>query len=566
MATEATEQGVVAGPAESLRPGLFTSRFHRLFPAREVPDRLLQNLNDPWPGDADKGRTLSEGHWRLAGQTLFFDPRQGAPDWYPADAWSGWLEELHSFTWLRDLQEAGGHARQVARHALFDWISQCGSRKQISWRPDILGRRVASWLTHHGFLVGDAEPRYRQQFFRSLTEQTRHLARVATKGPEGLGRLAALRALVFAGVTLPGSARRLNHVLRLLRQELEHQMLPDGGQRERDPGVQYRLLRDLVDIRLALVQSRQPIPGWLQQTIDRAAPMLRFYRHGDRGLALFNGSREETPDLIDNVLAIGQATGRPLRRAHYTGYERLEAGSTVVLVDAAWPPPAAEWTARAHAAPLAFEMSAGNERLIVSVGAWHGPDGEWRQASRETAAHSTMTVDDRSLAEFRKDGSLGRGPRDVRVERREKDGSITLVMSHDGYRPRFRLTHHRTLMLGADGNELQGEDVLEGPGGERFALRFHLHPDVRAAIVPDSQGVLISPKSGKGWRLSVRGGVLELVGSVYMGSGGMRRSQQVVVSGGLNGVKNVVRWSLERIEGRPRRRRRRSAAGEPPLV
>ena len=132
-----------------------------------------------------------------------------------------------------------------------------------------------------------------------------------------------------------------------------------------------------------LIQGRHPVPGWLQQTIDRAAPMLRFYRHGDGGLALFNGSREESSHLIDNVLAIGQATGRPLRRTPYTGFERLEAGSTVVLVDAAWPP-AAEWTARAHAAPLAFEMSYGKERLIVSMGAWHGPDSDWQQAARET--------------------------------------------------------------------------------------------------------------------------------------------------------------------------------------
>ena len=91
---------------------------------------------------------------------------------------------------------------------------------------------------------------------------------------------------------------------------------------------------------------------------------------------------------------------------------------------------------------------------------------------------------------------------------------------------------------------LRGEDILDGPGGERFSLRFHLHPDVRAAVVHDSQSVLLSPKSGKGWRLSVKGGVLELVGSVYLGSGTMRTSQQVVVSRGLNGVRNVVTWEF----------------------
>ena len=89
MAPRAREQGPFAGPAESLRSALFTSRLYRLFLAREVPDRLLQTLNDPWPGDAEKGRAISEGHWRLANQTLTFDPRLGPPEWYPSDAWSG---------------------------------------------------------------------------------------------------------------------------------------------------------------------------------------------------------------------------------------------------------------------------------------------------------------------------------------------------------------------------------------------------------------------------------------------------------------------------------------------
>ena len=565
MVQQTSEPGFLSDPLEGLRSALFTSRLYRFILAREVPDNLLQSLNDPWPGDAARGDAISEGRWHLANQTFVFDHRLGPPDWYPPGAWEGWLEELHGFTWLRDLQEAGGHARPIAQTALAGWLSACGSWNRFAWRPDILGRRLAAWLTHHGFLVGDADPRFRKQFFRSLAEQTRHLARVAGRGPPGLGRIAVLRALIFAGIALPGSARRLPQVMRLLKHELDHQMLPDGGQRERNPSIQYLMLRDLADIRLALIQGRHPVPGWLQQTIDRAAPMLRFYRHGDGGLALFNGSREESPHLVDNVLAIGQATGRPLRRTPYTGFERLEAGNTVVLVDAAWPP-AADWTARAHAAPLAFEMSHGRERLIVSMGSWHGPNSDWQQAARETAAHSTITVDDRSLAEFRRDGCLGRGPHDVRVERREQHGRATLVMSHDGYHATLRVIHHRTLTLSADGHVLSGEEVLDGPGGERFSLRFHLHPDVRAAIMHDSQSVLLGQKSGKGWRLSARGGILELMGTVYLGSHPMRTSQQVVVSGGLNGVRNVITWELERIESRSRRKRKPSHSDELALV
>ena len=302
------------------------------------------------------------------------------------------------------------------------------------------------------------------------------------------------------------------------------------------------------------------MPDWLQQTIDRAAPMLRFYRHGDGGLALFNGAQEGRADLIDNVLAIGQATGKPVSRAQHTGYERLAARKTLILVDAAGPPPA-DFAANAHAAPLAFEMSVGSERLIVAMGAWRGADSAWREAARATAAHSTMGVDDKDAVEVRKDGSLGRVPRKVQVERHEEDGAQLLTLSHDGYRPLGRLIHHRTLYLSADGEDVRGQDVIEGPGGEQFALRFHLHPDVQAAVIQNGAGALLRLPSGEGWRLRMSGGVLSLTDSIYLGTGAMRRSQQIVISGGLNGERTEVKWALTRVPP-PAKKKRRTARVE----
>ena len=105
-------------------------------------------------------------------------------------------------------------------------------------------------------------------------------------------------------------------------------------------------------------------------------------------------------------------------------------------------------------------------------------------------------------------------------------------MSHDGYRPTGRLLHRRTLRLSTDGDALRGEDILDGPGGERFALRFHLHPGVRAAVIENGAAALLRLPSGAGWRLSMSGGVLEVTESAYLGTGRMQRSRQVVVSAG----------------------------------
>src|SRR5262249_30901505 len=160
--------------------------------------------------------------------------------------------------------------------------------------------------------------------------------------------------------------------------------------------------------------------------------------------------------------------------------ERLVANRTLVLVDSGAPPPPG-LDRHAHAGTFSFEMSIGRERLIVNCGA-HPGDPQWGFALRMTAAHSTATVDDTNSSGVLADDGLARRPENVSCRREETDGNVWLDMSHDGYSEPFGLTHRRRLYLAASGEELRGEDRFTGPGAERFAVRFHLHPQVQASI------------------------------------------------------------------------------------
>ena len=62
-------------------------------------------------------------------------------------------------------------------------------------------------------------------------------------------------------------------------------------------------------------------------------PMLRFFRHGDGNFALFNGMGPTPPDLLATILAYDDARGAPLANAPHSGYQRVEAGGTVLLMD-----------------------------------------------------------------------------------------------------------------------------------------------------------------------------------------------------------------------------------------
>ena len=96
----------------------------------------------------------------------------------------------------------------------------------------------------------------------------------------------------------------------------------------------------------------------LRNARDRMAPMLRFFRHGDGGLALFQGGLESDPRMIAGLLARDEVRGQPFQHARHSGYQRLAAARTIVQMDCGAVPPGA-FAHAAHAGFLAFELSSG---------------------------------------------------------------------------------------------------------------------------------------------------------------------------------------------------------------
>ncbi len=105
--------------------------------------------------------------------------------------------------------------------------------------------------------------------------------------------LTALKGLIAAAVALPDHAAFLTRTLRFLPQEIARQVLPDGCHAERSPAAQLAALQDLTEIRALLQAAQAQPPSALAAAIERMAAALRVLRHGDGGLALFNGSKED---------------------------------------------------------------------------------------------------------------------------------------------------------------------------------------------------------------------------------------------------------------------------------
>ncbi len=519
---------------------------------RPRPERLVAPPGDVWPGSPDAGRSILEG--AIA--------RDGA---HVADAAAPWdrpvrdearAAHLHGFAWLRDLRALGGEAaRTAARELVGGWIDRHGRWRPLPWRPDILGRRLASWIGTWGFFCESAPEAFQARVLASLSRQAGHAARDLAAAPAGAGRLEAIGGLAIAGAAL-GFEEGLETAEAALSRELARQVFPDGAHASRSPARHCDALAALIDTRDAFRAGGRPVPAALDDAIARMTAMLRLWRHGDGGLALFNRSTEGEPAFLENLLARSGSRRRAPREAPDAGFHRLAARRVRAIVDTGAP---AALDGAAHAGLLSFELSAGRQRLIVNCGASPG-DPRWSGPLRATAAHSTLAIDDVNAAAVTSRGGLGGGPVSVSSAREERDGATILRAEHDGYRARFGVLHRRRLRLSETGDDLSGEDRLvytgdPGAAPRMAVLRFHLHPRIAVSLVRGGASALLRGPAGGGWRLSADEW-LELNESVYFGARARQRCDQVAIWKSLEGLREAgeiaISWSLRREDARGR--------------
>lgn len=510
------------------------------------PNRLVRSPCDLWSGDSEKGRILfDEGVFTFGGDRIALQDA----NWHPYDVSDAWQVHLHGFDWLRDLRALGGeHGRMGARAMVESWIDAHPGWHGTAWRADIMGRRVANWLYAYDFFGESAGEDFQARFFDSLYRQVRALARAVPGALEGVPLLYAIKGIAVAALSLEDRETMLAQALGLLDREAGRQVLSDGGPVSRNPQDLLETIRILVDIRAALRQAGYPCPAFVQHTLDRAVPALRFFRHGDRKFALFNGTQEGNADDVQALMVQSGCRAKSLSSLPHTGYQRMALGRALAVMDTGRTP-SFPHDARAHAAPLAFEFSYGRERIFVNCGD-HPTCPDWRDALRCSPAHNTLVLDDRNVCEIHRDGHIGRKPKTVMAAREDHGNACLVEACHDGYVPLSGITHRRRLYLADQGHDLRGEDSLTCSVGlsrsHDVAVRFHLHPGVKVSLVQDGTEALLRLDSGvSGWRFTAAGGVLSLEDSIYLGAGVRpRKTKQLVIRAVMDSDHMQIKWAL----------------------
>ena len=151
------------------------------------------------------------------------------------------------------------------------------------------------------------------------------------------------------------------------------------------------------------------------------------------------------------------------------------------------------------------------------------------------------------------------GPTGVETRRLESAHGLSVEASHDAYVAHYGLVHQRRMTLSRGGFTLTGADRIipvnpNPPSGLRdarngvpYAVRFHIHPDVRLSLAQGGSSVILKLPNREGWRFRCGGGELSVEESIYFGGGASRRTEQIVIRNSIKAQAAESAWVFEQV-------------------
>lgn len=411
---------------------------------------------------------------------LFFAPRRfsflnvehafsGAVEWDIPTYGKLWTYNLNYFDFLleENLSQSDGLA------LMDDFMASIGQLKNAN-EPYPISLRVFNWVK---FLQLHEVPN--PVYARFAASDLDLLSRQPEYHLMGNHLLENGFALYFGGMmlgldTFAGQGRRL------LRTELEEQILSDGGHFERSPMYHLILLERLLDCLNVGIQ-REPDEAFLGFLKRKAVLMVRWistFSFSNGSYAHVNDSTDGVARSVDELMTYAQKLGidpKPWNRMKESGYRKLSNARFELLVDVG--PIGPDYIpGHAHSDNLSFVLQHRGRPVIVDTGISTYEANDIRSGERSTASHNTVMIAGQEQSEI---WGAFRVARRARTEVLYDTGD-SIKARHDGYQ-RIGAVHTRDFLMSED--RIVISDFVTG-STENVAY-VHLHPEIESLALPD---------------------------------------------------------------------------------
>ena len=393
-----------------------------------------------------------------------------------------WRYNQHYFDYLNSIKSS--QRKVLHKKILKCWINENKIGKGVGWHSYPTSLRIVNWIKWQ--LLDNT---LSDNCIQSLALQARWLSKRIEWHILGNHLFSNAKALVFAGLFFSNkeSSRWLKKGLKIINNELEEQVLNDGGNFELSPMYHAIFLEDLLD----LINISKSYPNVLQTEIvnkwikvtKKMFFWLEAMNHPDGDISFFNDATLEIAPKFDELKNYAQKLNvnyipkkfNKITHMSDSGYIRISLNNVFGLLDVAKIGPD-YIPSHAHADTLSFEISLFGQRMLVNSGVSEYGFSSVRQYERSTKAHNTVVVDNENSSDVWSGFRVGRRAYPFGLEIEESENLVNITCAHDGYKKlRRKLIHKRNWRFSE--TSIIVNDQIQGFFKKAYAY-FHFHHSI----------------------------------------------------------------------------------------
>ena len=412
-----------------------------------------------------------------------------------------WRYNQHYFDHLNAL-DAG--SKQDWHLSLLDhWIDQNKSPTSIGWDPYPTSLRIVNWVKWDLAYKGLSAERHQNLYSQGLFLESRLEHHIS-----GNHLIANAKALIFLSFYFDGldSIRWFKKGFAILSDEIEDQILADGGNYERSPMYHCIFLEDLLDLinfsKITLSADADKVIELLSPFIQPMLFWMNVMTHPNGNIPCFNDSANNvttSPELLRSFAdrlgfesnVAGESYGLDYNYLKDSGYVAVYNDSLQMILDIGRLGPD-KLLAHAHADTLSFELAEGDECIFVNSGTSTYEPTPQRIFERSTRAHNTLEIDDVSSSQVWSSFRVAKRAVPFNIDVQKNRDSILVQASHDGYKTlRGSPIHSRAWNVKQDNITIT--DNLDSPMHSATA-RYILHASMRIHQISDNEVRIVTPK------------------------------------------------------------------------
>jgi len=275
-------------------------------------------------------------------------------------------------------------------------------------------------------------------------------------------------ALFIASIAL-NDASLYNKAEYLLREQLEEQILNDGGHYECTPMYHSILFSKLLlCIELASNQHYcSTILPFLRETASRMLGWIERYSFPDGSWAMFNDATNSIAHTAEDLITSSDnLVINPTKiQLQDSGYRKISGNNWDVIVDVGNIIPSYQ-PGHAHADIFSFCLWHFGNELIIDTGISTYNNNRQRQLERCTESHNTVVVEGDNQSEVWSGFRVGRRA-SVEII---LDSSDAIVAQHNGYK-KYGLTHKRKFLKDSDQSFTIQDDIISNKTNTNLSTR-----------------------------------------------------------------------------------------------